>query len=425
MMVVVLPQGGPRARFLFDFDARACLAAPEQSLNARTGHVATFTRLGSIQQAADSAGILQRFASNLPAFQWNTDPVTGLSTPGVLLEVGATNLIVQSSDFANGVWGNVNVTVTANAITAPDGTLTADKLAATATGSALLYQFITTTATRASYSVYVKRGSGDAVANRFLLRNYTTATALVQCQLNYATGVLTVSSGTASVEAYANGWYRVILSTTSGITVGDQIVCYACFDSSAPTAGDYAYAWGAQCEVGGNAGAASSYIPTTSVAVARAATLLQYQALNVPPSSLTVYSKLADAGYNGTANATAWIIANNSGTSPYFAEQIGYGFFHSGALQSVSTIALTNARGAMIESIETIDASGAIQVSRSVNGGAIVVAAKGIATTPFAVAFSAPRLSLGGGTAFASGNVAMQVFRIAAGVRTLDYMRQG
>jgi hypothetical protein len=150
MMVVVLPQGGPRARFLFDFDARACLAAPEQSLNARTGHVATFTRLGSIQQAADSAGILQRFASNLPAFQWNTDPVTGLSTPGVLLEVGATNLIVQSSDFANGVWGNVNVTVTANAITAPDGTLTADKLAATATGSALLYQFITTTATRAS-----------------------------------------------------------------------------------------------------------------------------------------------------------------------------------------------------------------------------------------------------------------------------------
>jgi hypothetical protein len=43
-MTVLLPSASRRSRFLFEWDAARCLAAPEQSLDAVTGQAATFTR---------------------------------------------------------------------------------------------------------------------------------------------------------------------------------------------------------------------------------------------------------------------------------------------------------------------------------------------------------------------------------------------
>jgi type 1 fimbria pilin len=45
-----------------------------------------------------------------------------------LIESPRTNLVLYSEEFDNAYWTKTNVTITANATTAPDGNLTADKL---------------------------------------------------------------------------------------------------------------------------------------------------------------------------------------------------------------------------------------------------------------------------------------------------------
>jgi hypothetical protein len=201
-----------------------------------------------------------------PRFDY--DPVT-LAARGLLVEEARTNLLLRSQEFDNAAYTNSNVTVTANAIAAPDGTTTADLLAAASTASVNLQQSSAVAATSATYSIFVKKGSGATQANAFRLRNTTTATTLVEVTINYDTGVLTYvtgSTGATSVN-FGNGWWRVVLTATTGITSGDTIRCDQCF-VGASTIGHSAYVWGAQLEAGAFA---TSYIPTIASTVTRSA----------------------------------------------------------------------------------------------------------------------------------------------------------
>ena len=201
-----------------------------------------------------------------PRFDY--DPVT-LLPRGLLVEEARTNLLLRSQEFDNAAYTNSNVTVTANAIAAPDGTTTADLLAAASTASVNLQQSSAVAATSATYSIFVKKGSGATQANAFRLRNTTTATTLVEVTINYDTGVLTYvtgSTGATSVN-FGNGWWRVVLTATTGITSGDTIRCDQCF-VGASTIGHSAYVWGAQLEAGAFA---TSYIPTIASTVTRSA----------------------------------------------------------------------------------------------------------------------------------------------------------
>jgi hypothetical protein len=89
----------------------------------------TVTR-ASTKNILGSAGLYVSVANNVPAFEFNTDG----SYRGLLVEPGATNLILQSQAFNEAVWaktaggtGSIAV-VTANDAVAPDGTTTADKV---------------------------------------------------------------------------------------------------------------------------------------------------------------------------------------------------------------------------------------------------------------------------------------------------------
>ena len=201
-----------------------------------------------------------------PRFDY--DPVT-LAPRGLLIEKQRTNLLTYSQDWTNAAWSKANVTVTAAATTSPDGAVNAQRLQATTTAATNVSSpAIAVAATSASYSVYVKQGSGATTANTFALRNNTTATNLVLGTLNYSTGVWTYTIGSTGVTVAnaGNGWWRLQITATSGITSGDTLIVYAGFIGNAQTAGDHLFVYGAQLEAGGFA---TSYIPTVASTVTR------------------------------------------------------------------------------------------------------------------------------------------------------------
>lgn len=169
-----------------------------------------------------------------------------------LIEYAPHNLLTYSENFDNAVWAKSNATVTANAIVAPDGTLTADKLEAATTTTTSVFQSITIAASSYTGSVYVKIGSGASDANRFYLRDNTAGTTLLQIAINYDTLAITyiVGSTGASVESVGNGWLRLSLTVTSGLTNGNTLRYGVCFVGNSETAGEFAYIWGAQLNIG-------------------------------------------------------------------------------------------------------------------------------------------------------------------------------
>jgi len=418
-MTLVLPKVSRRSRFLFEFDARACLSAPDQVLDAVTGHVATFSR-ASTKTALDANGAVRIVPYGLPAFQWSLDPVSGLMTPGVLLEDTRTNLLLRSQEFDNATWNRTNVTVTANAVTAPDGSLTADKVAATATAVTVMNQpGIVATATAHTYSLYVKQGSGATAAASFALYNGTTSATVAGGSLNYATGVFTVTTGTGTVTALVNGWYRLTLTATAGITIGNSLLAYVCFLGGAATAGDYAYVWGGQCEAGAFA---SSYIPTTTVAVTRSADALSF-AFNGLPRALTVYAKFANGGRStNDAGAAGIVDVGGNGVTPRFLlyhYNAGWYADHS-AVYSVCNVPL--ASGDTVECRGVLNANGTAVSGVSVNGAVETTNATSYALT-LEAAWNSANLYVNRYDSGSIGYAAFQSIRIAAGSLTMAQMR--
>jgi hypothetical protein len=210
------------------------------SLTTGSGGAVTVTSATPRQYCPDSSGALRSLAANKPCV---VDGNVGAGSLKVRSQVDQE--LTAPDDFTNAAWAKGNVTVTANAATAPDGTLTADQLTTSNALGSTLQQEAVVAATSATCSVYAKQGSGPNEANSFLIRNTTTATNLVGGTLNYATGVWTYSVGSAGVvvTAIPNGWYRIAYSATSGITSGNTIRCYVGF-SGVATAGLSLFAWG-------------------------------------------------------------------------------------------------------------------------------------------------------------------------------------
>lgn len=160
------------------------------------------------------------------------------------------NLLTYSEQFDNAAWQKTNITVTANAIAAPDGTLSADKIEATTSATTTMVFPIIVQATQLIFTCYVKKGSGATDANRFNLRNGTTATNLQQFTINYDTGVITaiVGSGVTATDV-GNGWWKITAPLTSGITAGNSLSLNLLFQGSSETAGEFSYIWGADLRV--------------------------------------------------------------------------------------------------------------------------------------------------------------------------------
>ena len=258
-------------------------------LNTFTGTSKTFLVWGAqLEQrstvTAYTPTTTQAITNYIPAIQYapaNTpridfDPITG-ECKGLLIEEQRTNLLTYSEQFDNGVWGKGNVTIAANTVIAPDGTLFGDKVVESATtGDHALSQTITAASGSYSFTVYLK----GAERSRAIVLMSDNISGEASIGVDLSTGA-TFSSGRAvgswtaissSAASVGNGWYRVTVTGTRG--AGTQTVpvvfCVSTGTTTSYTGNGYSgvYIWGAQLEAGAFP---TSYIPTVASQVTRGA----------------------------------------------------------------------------------------------------------------------------------------------------------
>ena len=242
-----------------------------------TDSAGSFTR-STTATYFDVAGVMQQAAINVPRIGY--DPVTHAHT-GLIIEAAATNLLTYSEQFDNAAWTKTNATITANSLAAPDGTTTADLQTVTATGTLGVFQTVAISVnTTYTASVYFKAGTSaylqlsfsdnvDSGCNGWV--HVSTFAVYTSPFGGWAVTALTVTS-------VGGGWYRAALTCTSNSSDTSTSVYVSQANSSSlttatptGTAGQTIYTWGAQLEAGS---VATSYIPTTSAAVTRAADIV-------------------------------------------------------------------------------------------------------------------------------------------------------
>jgi hypothetical protein len=222
----------------------------------------TFTR-GSTGTYFGPDGIMRTAGVNEPRF--DHDPITGQSL-GLLIEESRSNLLVNSDDFNS--WTKNNYNVSTNVITAPDGTLTADKIIPT---NLNIYHDIFKTPSLSS-NTYTLSIFAKAAEQSFIRLRIDDGTLTRVAMFNLATGSVSSSVNVTSstITPYPNGWYRCSITVTTNIIN----VVFNSFPTSS-TANYYTgdgtsgiYVWGAQLEAGAFP---TSYIPTTASTVTRSA----------------------------------------------------------------------------------------------------------------------------------------------------------
>lgn len=166
--------------------------------------------------------------------------------------VGVRNLVDRSEEFDNAYWTKTRSSVTANATTAPDGTITAEKLIEDTTASNSHYVTTPSISTTGlvTFSVYAKS------SERTHIGIYHSATSAQGRIFNLSTGTVEgniVANPTAStITPIGNGWYRCSITVNKSAS-GGFWVQVANSNTSAIYTGDGTsgiFIWGAQLEVG-------------------------------------------------------------------------------------------------------------------------------------------------------------------------------
>ncbi|MDD3020447.1 MAG: hypothetical protein PHX61_05635 [Alphaproteobacteria bacterium] len=272
--------------FVYDADGRYTLnGTAYNDLSSFIGAAGgTYTR-ESTATYFDSTGTLQTAASGVPRF--DHDPVSHAAR-GILIEEQRTNYRTYSSEMDNAIWTRSGVNMLANDFTAPDGTLTAEKMTPTAgTSSHRIYEAAKHTVTSGNpytASVFVK-SEGQQYIDLYLgYTNFPSGNGAT-FDLNNGTITRTFVSTTPKIESIGGGWYRCSI-TVSAISNGSSNSAFfivhstnsgvANTNTTADGTSGY-YLWGAQYELGHFP---TSYIPTTTAAVTRAKDLV-----NIPTTS--------------------------------------------------------------------------------------------------------------------------------------------
>lgn len=197
------------------------------------------------------------------------DPVTHAAL-GLLIEEQRTNLCTFSESLNSAGWTSTNQSVTLAAGTAPDGSSNANRItAAVGAGGKQTWNTVGSATTVTTNTVYAKAGTANWLALAFDTQGVTDGAFF-----NLSTGVIgTVTGGaTATITPVGNGWYRCSATRTYASanhaftvevhTANAQGITWAAAGT------ETIYLWGAQLEAGATA---TSYIPTTSASVTRAA----------------------------------------------------------------------------------------------------------------------------------------------------------
>lgn len=279
--------------------------------------IITFTRAsgGGIFNAQ---GQYEWLPANTPRIDY--DPVTG-ECRGLLIEEQRTNLLTYSSDFANAAWGKTGAVVAGNAYTSPSGLQDACSVSNTPGVNSFVRQSNTLLAsTTYTRSVFAKHVTGEPQ----LVFEYTIGGSVSVARFNLATGTVvnqgSLGSASATITPAGNGWYRCTHTfTTAASGTNSANVFY--IGTFGPTATETTFAlWGAQLEAGAFP---TSYIPTTTAQVTRAADIASVNELSpwyradegtifVEVGSFNGFAARALTFHNGTANGQIWFQPSSS-----------------------------------------------------------------------------------------------------------------
>jgi len=212
----------------------------------------TFTRASSATYT-DASGVIQTAATNAP--RWDYDPVTH-ALRGLLIEEQRTNNLLWSTDFGNAVWVEYAGAIKGAAVTGPDAASSGRTV--TLPNGGQIYQLVTI-GIRTFMSVYARARSLNQFAIRF---SDGTVSAALPLTAQWRRFVVAAPVTAANVAF-----------TTVGADAGTM-------DLAMP-----------QLEIGDFG--PTSYIPTTSAAVTRAADVATMPT-NVSWYNATTYSLMCE-----------------------------------------------------------------------------------------------------------------------------------
>ena len=253
---------------------------------------ATFTSRASTATYYDANGVIQTAGVNVARDNAYFPDENGVFKPaGLLLEGSGTNVVTYSEQFDNATWYKYDATVTPNQALAPNGTLTMYELTDNATNSKhYIAKPFTPPSSDFTISAYVKYKNIDWV----YLHYFNSG-----CAFNIRTGEVgtpTVSATSPSIIPVGNGVYRISINITNNVGA-DGLYLGLSTDNSITGVytgtGSSAFIWGIQVE---NGSYPTSYIPTTSSAVTRAADV----------STSSTVTRSADVATITGANFSSW-----------------------------------------------------------------------------------------------------------------------
>ena len=225
------------------------------------------------------------------------NPIPAATMLGYQAEGARTNLCLQSNAFTTAPWGATGTPAATQNVVGPDGATSAWTFTDDAAGATeSVYQAITLTAAAWTASVFMKKTSGSLTAYPVIFFYPGDGTQVQAATVDTTNGVITdwtsadastmASGRSVRIVSYNDDFWRVELTKTGTAAVhffqffpaGATTATYAGPTISTAAQGSAVFA-NAQVELGSFA---SSYIPTTTIAVARNADVLTYSGGDIP-----------------------------------------------------------------------------------------------------------------------------------------------